>query len=93
MPKFTNISVLELSVFRGVSGCLWYNVIKVGHMQIAFFSLLKIPHVSAYAAEDATLRVFSLCVDRTVFLGYISSALVVANLSGRNVQHNNLLPL
>ena len=46
-PKFTNPSIVEFSVLRGVAGCLWSNAIKYGRMLIAVFLLLNIPHASA----------------------------------------------
>ena len=39
----------------GVAGCLWYNEIKAGLMPIKVLLLLKVTHVSAYAAEDTIL--------------------------------------
>ena len=57
IPEFTIPSVVELSVLMGVTSCLWSNAIKAGRMPIAVFPLLKVPHVSASAAEDTTLRI------------------------------------
>ena len=64
IPDFTNHSVVELFVFRGVDGCLWSNLIKYGRMPIAFSQLLKVPHVSVSAAEGTTFRNFlhSVCM-------------------------------
>ena len=58
MPDFTNTSVAELSVLRGVAVFLWSNAIKDGHLKIAVFPLFKVPHVSSSVAEDTTLRIF-----------------------------------
>ena len=61
MPKFTNHFVVEFSVLRGVG--LWYNEINDGRMSIAVSLLLKVPHVSASAAEDTILPIFyTMCV-------------------------------
>ena len=38
MPELTNPFVVELSVFRGVAGCLCYNVIKASRKPIDFFN-------------------------------------------------------
>ena len=57
IPEFTNTSVIEFSVLRGVAGCLWSNAIKAGHMPIAVFLLLKVPHVSASAVWDTNFRI------------------------------------
>ena len=64
IPKFTNPSVIELSILRGVAGFLCSNMIKSGFMPISVFLLLKIPHVSTSAAETTTLRIVlhSLCM-------------------------------
>ena len=58
MTKFTKPSVVELSVLRGVTGCLWFNTIQSGCILIEVFLLLKLPHVSVYATKDITLRIF-----------------------------------
>ena len=58
MPEFTRPSIAEFSVLRGVTSCLWSNTIKYGRTSIAVFPLLKVPHVSASAAEDTKLRIF-----------------------------------
>ena len=55
-------SVVELSIFRSVAGCLWYNDIKAGCMLIYVFTLLKVTHVSAYDDEDKTLQIVLLYV-------------------------------
>ena len=55
MTEFTNPFVVELSFLKGVAGCLWSNAIKSGRMPIALFPLLKLPRVSASAAEDNKL--------------------------------------
>ena len=60
-----------MSVFRGVAGCLWSNVINSGHILIYVFPLLKVPHVSASSAEDTTLRI----VLHFVFMGTFLSGL------------------
>ena len=57
MPEFTNPSVVEFSVLRGVDGYLWSITIMAGCMPIAVFPLLKVPHVSASAAEYTTLQI------------------------------------
>ena len=64
MPEFTNPSVVELSILRGVAGCLWSNAIKAGRITIDVFLLLKVPHISASSAEDTTLRIVlhSVCI-------------------------------
>ena len=64
IPEFTKPSVVEFSVLRGVAGCLWSNVIKAGRIPVAFFPLLKVPHVSYYAAEDTKFRIVlhSVCM-------------------------------
>ena len=49
--------MVEFSVLRGISGCLWYNFIKAGCMLISVFTLLKLPHISSYADENTTLRI------------------------------------
>ena len=74
MPNFTNPSVVELSVLRGVAGCLWTKTIKAGRMPITVSLLLKVPHVSASADEDTTLRIFydSVCIGPFLLgLGFI----------------------
>ena len=58
IPKFKNPSVVELYVLRGVAGFSWSNTIKAGRMPIYVYLLLKVPYVSASAAEDTKLRVF-----------------------------------
>ena len=67
MPEFTNHSIVELSVFRGVSACVCYNAIKYGCMPISVFLLLKVPHVSASTAED--MDCFALRLDGTSSFG------------------------
>ena len=64
MPEFTNPSVVKLSILRDVTGCLWSNTVEAGRMLIAVLPLLKVPHVSASAAEDKTLRIVlhSVCI-------------------------------
>ena len=57
MPELTNISIVELSVLRGVAGCLWPNAIKAGCMTIAVLPLSKVTHVSASATDDKILRI------------------------------------
>ena len=57
IPQITNPSVVELSVFRVVAGCLCSNAIKSGCMPISGFPLLNVPHVSASAAEDTTFQI------------------------------------
>ena len=71
IPNFTKLSVVELSVLRGVAGCLLSNVIKSGCMLIDVYPLLKVPHVSASAAEDTTFRI----VLHSVFMGPFLSGL------------------
>ena len=56
MPEFTKPSVVELSVLRDVTGCLWSNEIKGVRIMIAIFLMLKVPHVSSYSTEDMILR-------------------------------------
>ena len=69
MPYFTNPSIVKFSVLRGVAGCLWSNVIQSGRMPIDVFPVLKVIHISAYAAEYTTLRIVfhSVCIG--IFLG------------------------
>ena len=64
MLKFTNPSVVEFSVLRGVAGFLCSNVIKVGRIPINVFPLLKVPYISALGAEDTTLCIVlhSVCI-------------------------------
>ena len=70
MPKFTNPSIVELSVLRGVIACLWSNSIKTGHMPIAVFPLLKVLHVSASDAKDTALWiVYIMCVYDRLYQG------------------------
>ena len=56
IPKFTNTSVVELSVLRGVA-VFFFNARKSVHLPIAVLPLLKVPHVSASASEDMTLLI------------------------------------
>ena len=58
MTEFKNPSVVELSVFRGVAGCLWSNVINDGRKPIAVFLLLKVPHILASAYKKLILLMF-----------------------------------
>ena len=55
IPDLTNQYVVELFLFSGVAGCLCYNAIRSGCMQIAVFPLLEAPHVSPSDADDTTL--------------------------------------
>ena len=57
IPNFTKLSVVELSVLRGVAGFLWYNAIKSGCMPIDVFLSLHVPHVPASSHEDTILRI------------------------------------
>ena len=58
MTEFTNPSVIELSVLRGVDGCLWSNAINDSRMSIDVSPLLKVLHVSDSATKDNKLRIF-----------------------------------
>ena len=58
MPEFTKPSVVGFSILRGVTDCLWSNVIKDSRMLKAVFPLLKAPHVLSSADEDTTLHIF-----------------------------------
>ena len=58
MPEFTNPSVVDLSVLRGVLGCFCFNLIKYDCMPIAVLTLLNVPHLLASVYEDTTLRIF-----------------------------------
>ena len=51
MPELENPSEVD------VAGCLCSNAIRAGQTIIYVFILLKVPHVSASAAEDKTLRI------------------------------------
>ena len=64
MTEFTNPSIIEFCVLRDVTGFLWSNSIKAGCMPIDVFLLLKVPHVSASAAEYNTLWIVlhSVCI-------------------------------
>ena len=64
IPEFTKPSVVELSVLRGVAGCLWSNAIKAGRMPIYVLPLLKVTHDSASVSEGTTLRIVlrSVCI-------------------------------
>ena len=68
IPKFTNPSVIELSVSRGVAGCLWSNVIKAGNMVINVFLLFKVTYFSASPPEDTKLRIFLYLLCIGIFL-------------------------
>ena len=68
MSEFKNPSVVEFSVFRGAAGLLCSNLINSGRMLIAIFLLLKLPHVSASAEEDTTMRI----VLHSVGMGHLS---------------------
>ena len=57
MPEFTNPSAVELSVLRGLYGCLWSNMIKSDRIPIAVLPLFKVPHVLASGAEDTILQI------------------------------------
>ena len=94
MAYFTNPSVVELSVLRGVSGYLCSNVIKAGRMPIYVFSLLKVTHISASAAEDTRLRIalHSVCI-YTFLFGWLLSNLVKADFSYINYLHNSFFSL
>ena len=63
-------------------------------MSVDVFLLLKVPHVSASAAEDTTFRIFL----HSVFMGPFLSGLglldwVRASHSDKNDLHNRFLPL
>ena len=64
IPEFTNPSVVELSVLRGVAGYFWSDVIKYGRIPISVLLLLKVSHVSDSATEDTTFRIVlhSMCM-------------------------------
>ena len=94
MPEFTKPSVVELSVLRGVAGCLFPNAIKAGCMLISVFLLLKVSHVSASSDVGTALRIVLNSVWIGPFhLGVGLLALVMTNSSDINVQHNNFFPM
>ena len=68
ITEFTNTYLFELSVLRGVAGCLWSNEIKSGRMTIDVFPLLNVPHVSASTSEDTTLKIVLYYVYIGLFL-------------------------
>ena len=56
IPEFTNPSVVELSVLRGVTGCSRSNAITAGCMSISVFLLFRVPQISDLSAEDTALH-------------------------------------
>ena len=68
IPDFTNPSIVEFSVLRGVSNCRWSNVITVICIRISVFPCLKVPHISDSAAEDTTMRIVLHSVSMGTFI-------------------------
>ena len=60
--------MVELSVLRGVVGCLWTNSIKAGLILIDVLIFVKVPHISSSADEDTTFRIASHYVCMGPFL-------------------------
>ena len=63
-------------------------------MTIVVFSLLRVPHASAFAAEDTTLRIVLhyIWIGPFVF-GVRLPAVMKANCSDKNIQHDNFFPI
>ena len=57
MLEFTKPSVVELSVLRGVGGCLRPRPMGEGIIETPFLEFQNVPVVSPSAAEETTLRI------------------------------------